>query len=74
MQVNRSNSRPFIAITVGVLVSVALFFVGYGYKTSEDTDGAAVATTNRTPKLDKADDKPSGTPTGTDNPTIPSTR
>ena len=66
MQTNRRNDGPLIAIAIGVLLTVTVFFVAYSYKTSDDMDRAAVATGGST-SSEKADDKPVGVTTGTSN-------
>ena len=64
MTTNRRNDRPLTAIAVGVLVTVALFFIGYSYKTSDNMDRSAVNTGSSTSEVspnDKAMDKPATT-------------
>jgi hypothetical protein len=66
MATKRKNDRPLIAIALGVLVTVAIFFVGYSHKTSVNMDRMAV-TTRAATNSDKAGDKPAGATPPTSN-------
>ncbi len=41
---DRRRDRPLIAMAVGVLVTITIFFIGYSYKTSDNMDRSAVST------------------------------
>ena len=64
---DRRRDRPLIAIAVGVLVTVTVFFIGYSYKTGDNMDRSAVSTGSSTSQIspnnlkDKATDKPATT-------------
>ena len=61
---DRRRDRPLIAMAVGVLVTVTIFFIGYSYKTSDNMDRSAVRTGSSTSEDspgDKAMDKPATT-------------
>ena len=60
---DRRRNRPLIAMAVGVLVTITVFFIGYSYKTS-NMDRSAVRTGSSTSEDspgDKAMDKPATT-------------
>jgi hypothetical protein len=58
---DRRRDRPLIAMAVGVLVTISIFFIGYSYKTSDNMDRSAVSTESSTSSSDKAMDKPATT-------------
>ena len=63
---DRRRDRPLIAIAVGVVVTVTIFFIGYSYKTSDNMDRSAVSTGGSTSQIspndnNKAMDKPATT-------------
>ena len=61
---DRRRDRSLIAMAVGVLVTVTVFFIGYSYKTSDNMDRSAVSTGRSTSKIspnDKAMEKPATT-------------
>jgi hypothetical protein len=58
---DRRRDRPLIAMAVGVLVTITIFFIGYSYKTSDNMDRSAVSTGSSTSSSDKAMDKPATT-------------
>ena len=63
---DRKRDRPLIAIAVGVLVTVTVFFIGYSYKTSDNMGRSAVSTGSSTSQVspndnNKAMDKPATT-------------
>ena len=61
---DRRRDRPLIAMAVGVLVTVTVFFIGYSYKNSDNIDRSAASTGSSTSEVgpnDKAMDKPATT-------------
>ena len=65
---DRRRDRPLIAMAVGALVTVTVFFIGYSYKTSDNMDRSALNTGSSTSEAspnDKAMDKPA--PIGSSN-------
>ena len=63
---DRRRDRPLIAIAVGVLVTVTVFFIGYSYKTSDNMDRSAVSSGSSTSQVspndnNKAMDRPATT-------------
>ena len=69
---SRRNDKSLIAIAVGVLVTVALFFIGYSYKTS-DKMGRTTITTGSSTIPEKAEDKPANVITNSTRPPATST-
>jgi len=69
---NRRNDNSLIAIAVGVLVTVALFFIGYSYKTSDKMDRTTI-TTGASTNPEKAEDKPANVITDSARPPATST-
>ncbi len=59
---SRGNNKSLISIAVGVLITVALFFIGYSSKMDRTE-----ITTGRSTNPVKAEDKPANVTTNTPN-------